>query len=246
MFQGLNLHSGGNTVSLDQLANLPTPPSTQTHIPIPHIRLFEEVKDSLHRTGFAITDETHAVHKERYFGLMNLRSPHHDRTTTLGLRNSHDMTFPAGLAIGNQVFVCSNLSFSGDVTFKRRHTVNILRDLPQLVDNAIGRINSFETSQDARIEAYKTTELSTKDADHAIMSALRAQVVAPSTIIKVLNEYQNPRHNKFKEDGFTVWRLFNSFTEHMKNSLWMLPRRSMALHAILDSFVNLPIEGELA
>lgn len=247
MFQGLNLHSGGQEVTIDALYAMSTPaPRTSIHTPIPHCTLLEQVKDSLFRTGFEIADETHAVHKDRYFGLMNLRSTYDDRNTTLGLRNSHDMTFPAGIALGSHVFVCSNLSFSGDISFKRKHTTNILRDLPQIVDAAVGKINGFTLTQDARFEAYKTTELSTKEADHAFMSALRAQVVSASTLPKILKEYMNPRHDEFNKDGFTVWRLYNSFTEHMKNSLWMLPRRSMALHGILDSFVNIPLEGELA
>jgi len=31
----------------------------------------------------------------------------------VGLRNSHDKTFPAGLVAGTRVFICANLSFSG-------------------------------------------------------------------------------------------------------------------------------------
>lgn len=245
MLTGLNLHSGGNTVSLDELAAAPTPANTQSYYPIPHIQLVEQVKDSLFRTGFSITDETHALNNERYFGLMDLKSDYSDRTTTIGLRNSHDKTFPAGLVLGNRVFVCSNLSFSGEIKFSRRHTVNIFRDLPLLVDAAVGRIDAFETNQAARVEAYKTTELDVQTADHIFMSALRAQIVAPSALPKVLNDYLNPQHNEFKKDGFTIWRLFNAFTENMKNSLWMLPKRTMALQAILDSFVRMPIEGSV-
>ena len=243
MLTGLNLHSGGNTVSLDELAAAPTPAHTDTYYPIPHIQLVEQIKDSLFRTGFNVTDETHALNNERYFGLMDLKSDYSDRTTTIGLRNSHDKKFPAGLVIGNRVFVCSNLSFSGEINFNRKHTVNIFRDLPLLVDAAVGRIDAFESNQAARVEAYKTTELDVQTADHIFMSALRAQVVAASHLPKVLNEYLNPQYDEFKKEGFTVWRLFNAFTENLKHSLWMLPKRTMALQAILDSFVRMPIEG---
>jgi hypothetical protein len=245
MYQGLNLHSGGHEVSLDQLADTPYPVATQTWHPIPHINLVEMVKNSLERTGYSITDETHAVAGERYFGLMDLKSDYADRTTTIGLRNSHDQKFPAGMVVGNRVFVCSNLAFNGEVKFARRHTTYIMRDLPRLVDSSIGRINDYEVSQAARIEGYKTTEMNVKDTDHALMSILRAQILPANTVVKVLNEFNNPRHDEFKKDGLTVWRLYNACTEFMKNSLWMLPKRTFALHAILDSFVRMPIEGQI-
>lgn len=242
---GLNLHSGGNEVSLDQLAGLPYPAPTATWMPIPHISLVELVKDSLMRTGYSITDETHAVAGERYFGLMDLKSDYADRTTTLGLRNSHDQKFPAGMVVGNRVFVCSNLAFNGEVKFTRKHTTYIMRDLPRLVDASIGKINDFEVSQAARIHGYKTTELSVKDTDHALMSILRAKILPANTIVKVLDEFNHPRHPEFEKDGNTVWRLYNSVTEFLRNSLWMLPKRTFALHAILDSFIKMPIEGQL-
>jgi len=76
------------------------------------------------------------------------------------------------------------------------------------------------------------------------MSALRALIVPATTIPKIMEEYTHPRHKEFTEDGFSVWRLYNSFTEHMKNSIWNLPKRSIALHTILDCLCKPVIEGE--
>jgi hypothetical protein len=244
----LSLHTGAYQVSLDQLANVQTPAAKDRWHPIPHIDLVDLVKDSLLRTGFEITEESHALAKshDRYFGLMDLRSTYSDYTTTIGLRNSNDQKFPAGMVVGSRVFVCDNLSFSGEVKFARRHTTHIMRDLPRLVDSSIGRITEYTTSQEARIEAYKTTELPVKEADHALMSILRAKVLPANVIPKVLEEFHRPRHPEFASENDTVWRLYNSCTEFMKNSLWLLPKRTFALHAILDSFVEkMPIEGEI-
>lgn len=247
--KGLMVHAGGNHITLDQLANTETPANTATWFPIPHIRLIEEAKDSLQRTGYSITDEAHAISKQgmNYFGLLNLRSLFDDRTTTIGLRNSHNQQFPAGIAVGSMVLVCDNLSFSGEINLKRKHTTHVLRDLPLVIQSAIGKLGAYEIAQDQRIANYKTAELPIKDVDHAIMSALRAQVIAPSKLADVMNEFLHPRHDEFAKDGNTVWRLYNSFTEFMKTSLWNLPRRTIALHAVLDSFCKTGvIEGELA
>jgi len=58
----------------------------------------------------------------------------------LGLRNSHDKTFPAGITAGASVSVCDNLSFSGEVKLARKHTTHITRDLPRLVQSAVGKL----------------------------------------------------------------------------------------------------------
>lgn len=247
----LNLHSGGHEVTLDQLAYAPTPVATATFMPIPHFDLVNLVKNSLVRTGYEISDEVHALDKERYFGLMDLKSPYSDRTTTIGLRNSHDHRFPAGMVVGNRVFVCSNLAFNGEVKFTRKHTVHIMRDLPYLIDSRIGAIHDYEVKQDTRVNSYKTCELSLKDVDHALMSLLRAKVFAANTVVKILHEWDSPKYEEFKQDGATLWRFYNACTEFMKDNLWRLPQRSFILHNVLDKFtldkftVNTPIEGEL-
>jgi len=58
----------------------------------------------------------------------------------LGIRNSHDKTFPASLVDGALVFVCDNLSFSGEIRVTRKHTRFIRRDLVTLVQGPIGKL----------------------------------------------------------------------------------------------------------
>jgi hypothetical protein len=55
------------------------------------------------------TLESHAITQDgaRYFGLMSLRSPYGDYTDTVGLRNSHDKSFPIGLAFGSRVWLAN-------------------------------------------------------------------------------------------------------------------------------------------
>ena len=75
-----------------------------------------------------------------------------DYAFVVGLRNSHDQSFPASLVIGSAVFVCDNLAFSGEVVLARRHTRFIVRDLPEMVDRAGGRLGELRVNQDRRIE----------------------------------------------------------------------------------------------
>ncbi len=138
----LMLHCGGQTIDRHELANVPTPQPTSTWQPIPHADLLKLVELTLMNSGLPVVNQSHALARDglRYFGLLQVQSEHQaDYSLVIGLRNSHDMSFPAGLVIGSGVFVCDNLAFSGEVNLARKHTRFILRDLPQLVERAIGQ-----------------------------------------------------------------------------------------------------------
>ena len=52
------------------------------------------------------------------FGLLEVCNgrPQGDHGLVVGVRNSHDQSFPASIALGSAVFVCDNLSFCGEIT----------------------------------------------------------------------------------------------------------------------------------
>jgi len=174
---------------------------------------------------------------DRYFGLMELSSSQNasDYSLVLGLRNSHDKTFPASIALGSQVIVCDNLSFFGEVVLTRKHTRFIERDLPGIVAQAVGRLSEMRTQQDDRIGLYKQTQIQDKTAHDLMVRAVDARVIPVTQFPLVLSVWREPSHPEFMQDGNSVWRLFNAFTESFKNrSLEVLPSRSQALHGLLD------------
>ena len=177
------------------------------------------------------------VRGARYFGLLELSNGANadDYSLVVGLRNSHDKTFPASLALGSQVLVCDNLSFFGEVVLTRRHTRFIERDLPGIVAQAVGRLSEMRTQQADRIMAYKGTRIQDRTAHDLIVRAVDARVIPVTQLPLVLKEWREPSHNEFAENGRSVWRLFNAITESFKSrSLEVLPRRSQALHGLLD------------
>ena len=170
------------------------------------------------------------------------RARHLRHGLVVGLRNSHDKSCPASIALGAAVFCCDNLSFSGEVTLARRHTRYIERDLPRVVTTAIGNLVDMRQKQDRRIAQYKATELIDSQAHDLVVRALGASVVPATQVPKVLAEWRQPRHREFAEDGRTAWRLFNAFTEVLKGrNVAMLPRRTQALHGLLDASCGLPL-----
>src|SRR5690348_15506115 len=100
----LMLHCGARTVDREQIAAVATPPRTETWVPIPHSQLLAGVQGCLERAGLSVVTEAHGLTRDgaRYFGLLqvaNGESPD-DFGLVVGLRNSHDKSFPAGLAVG--------------------------------------------------------------------------------------------------------------------------------------------------
>jgi hypothetical protein len=243
----LVVHAGGIRVDREQIEKAMTPAPRGIWRPIPHIRLLGGIQKTLERSGLKVTAEAHALSHEgaRYFGLMQLAAAGGDGASAsdygfvVGLRNSHDKTFPAGLAVGSGVFVCDNLAFSGEIEIARKHTTNINRDLPNLIERAVGQIGDARVRQDRRISAYKTTELSDAQAHDFLIRSVDAQVISNRRITDVLQEWREPRHPEFAQ-GRTAWRLFNAYTEVMKDTnLFERPKTTQALHGLMDTACGL-------
>jgi len=238
----LILHCGAQHVDLDEVRSVTTPRSTDSWCPIPHHQLITTVQKTLATTNLTIGTQAHSLSHEgqRYFGLMEVHAQKtsEDYCWVLGLRNSHDKTFPAGIVAGASVFICDNLSFSGEIKFARKHTRFIVRDLPQLVERSIGLLMTKWHDQDKRIAAYKEAEITDTEAHDLIIRSVDVGVCSNRLIPPVLHEWREPKHDTF--EGRNVWSLFNAFTESLKDgALSELPKRTEALHGLLDTHVGL-------
>jgi hypothetical protein len=244
--KGLILHCGGGAVSREQLEVIPTPTATATWQPIPHGTLVSRVQDTLGRSGLIVAEEAHGVTADgnRYFGLLRIQAESvlgdgGDFGLVVGVRNSHDKSFPAGLVVGASVFVCDNLSFSGEIKIARKHTVRIMDDLPNLIEGAVGRIGTLRKTQEQRFLAYQGHEISDREAHDLFIQALDAKVLPVTRLPLAIEEWRTPRHPEFREGGKTAWRLFNSISESLKGNLDALPRRTTALHGLMDTACKL-------
>lgn len=239
---GLVLHTGGHRASIEEVEVVKTPDHTDTWYPISHTSLIRKVEGALDTLDLKVVEQAHALAKDglRYFGLMRVANGQEasDYSYVLGLRNAHDRSFTASLAVGSQVFVCDNLAFSGEITIARKHTLNIERDLTMLVGNAVGQLTMKWGDMDKRIAQYKETYVSDSTAHDLIIRGVDMDAATNQQVPAILKHWRNPPHPEFAQTK-NAWRLFNAFTEAEKGtSLVLLPKRTIALHALMDSHVG--------
>lgn len=236
----LMLHCGAGLVDRDIVAAVATPAATRSWQPLPHIELLESVERRLHDVGLQVVQQAHGLthDRARYFGLLQVSDGQHDHEycRVIGVRNSHDKRFPAGLCAGSQVFVCDNLAFVGEIRVARKHTVFIRRDLPALVVDAVSRLSLVWQHQEQRIACYKTTPLSDVNAHHLTISALDAGVISSERVAPVLRHWREPEHDDFRPRN--LWSWFNAVTEVVKGRLHALPQRTQALYGVCDGFAH--------
>ena len=241
--QGLMLHCGASSVTREQVIEVKTPAATESWFPIAHETLINRVEQALGTLNMRVVEQAHALTKEgnRYFGLLqvaNCQKTADDYAYVLGLRNAHDKSFTASLAVGASVFVCDNLSFSGEITIARKHTRFIEQDLPKLTSNAVGMLADKWTVMNDRIAHYKEAMLTDSVVHDFIIRAVDISACTVQQIPAILKEWRTPRHPEFAVNK-SAWRLFNGFTEVAKDSsLALLPQRTIRLHSLMDSQVG--------
>jgi len=241
MMNGLSLHCGGQLKTRDEVFAVPVPPVTESYVPLSHESLVTRIEKQLAFEGVGIRDEKLALAKQgqRLFGLLQVELPAfagRDYGCVLGLRNSYDKSCSAGLCIGANVFVCDNLSFHGShITFQRKHTANLLRDLAWIISETVAKLPVLFAAQSQTFEVYRQTELADKQAHDLVIRFFDRGAVNVTDIPILLREWREPRCPEFEEAGRTAWRLFNAATETIKGDLWRLPARTRALHEILDA-----------
>lgn len=216
----LVVHRGGWEATKADLACVPVPESTESYHPVPYHRFIEEVELHIPRFGLEVRSSQFALAREggQMFGVLTCANgmPDRDYALAIGVRNSYDRSLAVGLTLGSRVFCCDNLAFSGEVTMHRKHTVNVFRDLPDLIYRMLSQVSAMRERTDGEIAAMKDCELQPATAHHLMVEAIRFGVLPASRLPKVIEVWEGPAHAEFLSR--TAWSLFNAFTEVAKTS----------------------------
>ena len=216
----LMVHRGGWEATKADLACVPVPESTESYHPVPYHRFIEEVELHIPRFGLGVRSSQFALAREggQMFGVLTCSNgtPDKDYALAIGVRNSYDRSLAVGLTLGSRVFCCDNLAFSGEVTMHRKHTLNVFRDLPDLIYRMLSQVAAMRERTDGEIAAMKLRELQPAAAHHLMVEAIRSSVLPASRLPKVIEAWEEPAHVEFLPR--TAWSLFNAFTETQKGT----------------------------
>lgn len=223
----LLLHRGGWEATKADLASVPVPEPTDSYVPVPYGRFVEEIELHVPRFGLTIADEAFALARngQQMFGVLTCTNGHgsEDFALAIGARTSYDRSYSLSLVGGSRCLVCDNLAFSGEVKASRKHTVNVFRDLPDMIYRKLSQVQVLQERTVAEIAAMKARSLENQEADHLMVEAIRQNALPASLLPKVLERWETPRSPELF-GGRNAWLLFNAFTEVFKTRS---PRQQM-------------------
>lgn len=219
-----------NNATLEDLRNQPAPQKlSDRHHPIAHADVCDLVSNSLAGHGLAVTntritldvlnDETKAY--DRAFGVFDIKATDgSDVGFVAGFANSIDRSISARVLFGSRVFVCSNLCFAGDIHLRRRHTIGIEKDLPQMIDNAVDRYAAYQISQEKLFDRLRDEKINTDTAWGIIGETFRngngRGMQSKSRIADIMDVYEGDLNKGMHGHG-TAWALYNAGTEFAKS-----------------------------
>lgn len=196
-----------------QLALVPSPPSTLTHQVIPHIEIVNSLEEALGFRHILVTSEEYAVSHDgkNFFGVMTLDQGMHGASFALGVRNSHSKTFRLSVVVGLRVFVCSNLSFSGnfDIVLSK-HSKNF--QLKAAISVGLDEAQRGFEPLKQRVENWRATAITDDEARLSIFRAfVEDQLQAPKHLAReVWQKWKTPTHEEF--EARTKYSLQNCYT----------------------------------
>lgn len=229
-----------NSVERTDLDRTAMPMATRSYQPVPHKDFVDLVELKMRESGFVFGEQTHALWRDndaRYFGMVQLRYKHENSTFALmlGMRNSYDKSISAQLLLGANVFLCANMSYSAANVVGRKHTTNIMRDLPDMIEEQVQKTGQYATVQEDRFSAYQESKLTDARADRLMVGLLRADAIQTSKFGRMVSEWYEP---SYAHGPKTAWRLFNACTEALKGTpTHDLPRRTLLLQDVMDQQV---------
>lgn len=231
-------------VTREALAAIPLPERTPTYEPVPHLRLVELAEDALKRNNLEIVSQRFEITRSgnQFFGIINAvnGTGSNEIIRSFGLRSSYDKTLPVGICFGAQILVCSNLCFRGEITYFRKHTVNVWNDLPPQLDGAVTRSKLAYEQTLNFFEGLKDISLDAKTVHDILVRSVFTGVIPSRWIKKVYDEYLDPRHDEF--GGRTGWSLHNAYTEILKAAnQTTLPERTIKLDRLLTWSLREPL-----
>ena len=172
MSEASTLISCTGKITRAELANLPTPPATATHIPIPHAAVVGTLVETLSHRHIGVVAEEFAVSSDamEMFGVLDLEASFEGCRFAIGIRNANNKRFRLAFTVGLRVFVCHNLAFRGDYTpVLAKHSKRF--SLEDALSIGVDRMQRNFDPMRQQVERWRAQQLSAEAAKLTIYQA---------------------------------------------------------------------------
>jgi hypothetical protein len=217
MSETSTLISCAGKITRAELATLPTPPATETHIPIAHAAVVDTLVETLSHRHIGVVGEEFAVSIDgmEMFGVLDLEAGFEGCRFAIGIRNANNKRFRLACTVGLRVFVCYNLAFRGDYTpVLAKHSKHF--SLEDALSIGVDRMQRNFDPMRQQVERWRAQQLSGEAARLTIYRAfIEGELEVPKHLARKVHDlYFNPQHEEFAPR--TMWSLSNAFTSSFK------------------------------
>jgi len=196
--------------------------ATDTFRPLSHGEVLDLIQNALFACGLDIARDDNGTLRKRFtiidggakmYGTLPLTQRiDNDSRLMVGFANSWNKTLALRLGFGSEVFVCTNGCFFAEKVIGRKHTQNIIDDLPNLIATALSQTKTYVEQQGKFFGRLRDVQLNDKDVSHfVVQSAMKYECITGGEIIDVISEWRTPRFAEFEPR--TAWSLHNAYTE---------------------------------
>lgn len=218
--EGIMLHCGGEPISKDELSLIPLPKETDSYKPIDHYELANRIltvsQDML--SDYVLIGESYGVARKgnQLFAVLNFKGESSEMAMSVAFRNSYDKSLSFGMAFGSTVFVCDNLSLTGDIVVMKKHSKGILDTLDDTIIANIFRARQAYHKILYDSDKLKRVPMNDQQAFSIMGMLFGMDLVSPRQLPKLKAEWLSPSHAEFQPRN--AWSFLNGFTEANKST----------------------------
>jgi hypothetical protein len=146
MSEAGTLISNSGKITREESAQMPTPPGTITHRPVPHHEVVEALVETLSFRHIGVVGEEYTVSGDgmRMIAVLDLEAAFEACRFAIGLRNSHDKSFRLSCTVGVRVpgFILCGIATARTALAEpeRKHFANLqlhIRGVPKCSSSGV-------------------------------------------------------------------------------------------------------------
>ena len=239
----LSLSRGGQKILKEDLKLIEVPKATVSYTPVSHYDLANSLstigQDIL--SDYTLIGENYGIARQgnQLFAVLNFKKDNSEMALSFGFRNSYDKSMSIGFCCGASVFVCSNLTLSGDITVMRKHTKNVLIELEDLAITTLYKAQYTFTNLVKDSDQMKNTQIKDDEAFRILGLLFGKGILSPRQLPVVKSQWLKPEHPDFQPRN--AWSFYNACTHSLKSvAPLQIMEKHVQLHkTIKDNVINI-------